>query len=34
MSELLAEGLPVYLQRIQALVAEAALAVQKAYFFH
>jgi uncharacterized alpha-E superfamily protein len=33
-SELLAEGLPVYLQRIQALVAEAALAVQKAYFLH
>jgi len=33
-SELLADGLPAYLQRIQALVAEAALAVQKAYFLH
>jgi uncharacterized alpha-E superfamily protein len=32
--EVVAEGLPAYLQRIQAQVAEAALAVQKAYFLH
>jgi len=32
--EILAEGLPTYLQRIQAQGAEAALAVQKAYFLH
>jgi uncharacterized alpha-E superfamily protein len=34
MSEILNEGLPNYLQRIQAQVAEAALAVQKAYFLN
>ena len=32
--EILAEGLPAYLQRVQSLLAEAALAVQKAYFLH
>lgn len=32
--EILAEGLPSYLQKIQARIAEAALAVQKAYFLH
>ena len=34
MTEILNEGLPAYLQRIQASVAEAALAVQKAYFLN
>ncbi len=34
MSEILLEGLPAYLQRLQNSVAEAALAVQKAYFLH
>jgi uncharacterized alpha-E superfamily protein len=34
MAEILNEGLPAYLQRIQASVAEAALAVQKAYFLN
>jgi uncharacterized alpha-E superfamily protein len=34
MAEILNEGLPNYLQRIQASVAEAALAVQKAYFLN
>jgi uncharacterized alpha-E superfamily protein len=34
MTEILNEGLPAYLQKIQASVAEAALAVQKAYFLN
>jgi uncharacterized alpha-E superfamily protein len=34
MSEILAEGLPSYLQRIQSQVSDAAMAVQKAYFLH
>jgi uncharacterized alpha-E superfamily protein len=34
MSEILNEGLPNYLQRIQASVAEAAIAIQKAYFLN
>ena len=34
MGEILAEGLPAYLQRIQARASDAALAVQKAYFLH
>ena len=34
MSEILAEGIPAYLQKIQDGVAEAALALQKAYFLH
>jgi uncharacterized alpha-E superfamily protein len=34
MTEILNEGLPAYLQRIQSSVAEAALAVQKAYFLN
>ena len=34
MSEILHEGMSVYLQRIQTQVADAALAVQKAYFLH
>ena len=34
MSEILLQGLPAYVQRIQSDVAEAALAVQKAYFLH
>ena len=33
-SEILLEGLPAYLQRIQAQISEAAIAVQKAYFLH
>ena len=32
MNEVLAEGIPAYLQRIQMSVTEAAMAVQKAYF--
>jgi uncharacterized alpha-E superfamily protein len=32
--EIFAEGLPQYLQRIENSIAEAALAVQKAYFLH
>ena len=32
--EIFAEGIGTYLQRIQSQVAETALAVQKAYFFH
>jgi len=32
MGEILAEGIPAYLQRIQQSVTEAAMAVQKAYF--
>jgi uncharacterized alpha-E superfamily protein len=32
MDEILAEGLPNYLQRIQSAIADAAMAVQKAYF--
>jgi len=34
MNEVLAEGLPAYLRRIQAQIAEAALEVQHAYFLH
>jgi hypothetical protein len=34
MSEILNEGLPAYLQKIQSQVADAAMAVQKAYFLH
>ena len=34
MGEILMEGLPSYLQRIQAQIADAALAIQKAYFLH
>jgi uncharacterized alpha-E superfamily protein len=34
MSEVLADGLSNYLQRIQNSVAEAALAIQKTYFLH
>ena len=34
MGEILAEGLPAYLQRIQARAGDAAMAVQKAYFLH
>jgi uncharacterized alpha-E superfamily protein len=33
-AEILAEGIPAYLQKIQDGVAEAALALQKAYFLH
>ena len=34
MGEILDEGLPAYLQRLQARASDAALAVQKAYFLH
>ena len=34
LSEILAEGIPAYLQKIQAGIAEAAMALQKAYFLH
>jgi uncharacterized alpha-E superfamily protein len=34
MSEILARGLPEYLQQIQSSIAEAAIAVQKTYFLH
>jgi uncharacterized alpha-E superfamily protein len=34
LNEILVDGLPAYLQRIQAQIAEAALAVQKAYFLY
>jgi uncharacterized alpha-E superfamily protein len=34
LSEILAEGIPAYLQKIQAGVAEAAMGLQKAYFLH
>ena len=34
MGEILMEGLPAYLQRIQSQIAEVAMAVQKAYFLH
>jgi uncharacterized alpha-E superfamily protein len=34
MGEILHEGLPAYLQKIQTQVADAAMAVQKAYFLH
>ena len=34
MSEILAEGIPAYLQKIQDGVVEAAMALQKAYFLH
>lgn len=33
-AEILAEGIPAYLQKIQDGVAEAAMALQKAYFLH
>jgi uncharacterized alpha-E superfamily protein len=33
-SEFLAEGLPQYLDRIQTAIADASIAVQKAYFLH
>ena len=33
-AEILAEGVPSYLQRIQNEVAETAMAVQKSYFLH
>jgi len=34
MSEILAQGLPDYLQRIETSLADAAIAVQQAYFLH
>jgi uncharacterized alpha-E superfamily protein len=34
MSEILIEGLPAYLQKMESQVSDAALAVQKAYFLH
>jgi uncharacterized alpha-E superfamily protein len=34
LSEILAEGIPAYLQKIQGGVAEAAMALRKAYFLH
>jgi uncharacterized alpha-E superfamily protein len=34
LSEILAEGIPAYLQKIQTGVIEAAMALQKAYFLH
>jgi len=34
MGEILHEGLPAYLQKIQTQIADAAMAVQKAYFLH
>ena len=34
LAEILAEGVPAYLQKIQTGIAEAAMAVQKAYFLH
>jgi uncharacterized alpha-E superfamily protein len=34
MSEILADGLPAYLQKIRNQIAETAMAVQKAYFLH
>jgi len=34
MSEILTDGLPAYLQKIRAQLAETALAVQKTYFLH
>jgi uncharacterized alpha-E superfamily protein len=34
LSEILSEGIPVYLQRIQTAVHEAAVAVQQSYFMH
>ena len=34
LSEILAEGIPAYLQKIQDGIAEAAMALQKAYFLH
>jgi uncharacterized alpha-E superfamily protein len=34
LAEILAEGIPAYLQKIQTGVAEAAMALQKAYFLH
>jgi hypothetical protein len=32
LSEILSEGLPAYLNKVQDQIAEAAVAVQKAYF--
>ena len=34
LGEILLEGLPQYLQRIQTAISDAALAIQKAYFLH
>ena len=34
LAEILAEGIPAYLQKIQTGVAESAMALQKAYFLH
>jgi uncharacterized alpha-E superfamily protein len=34
MGEILVEGLPTYVRKMEAQVADAALAVQKAYFLH
>jgi uncharacterized alpha-E superfamily protein len=34
LTEIVAEGIPAYLQKIQAGIAEAAMALQKAYFLH
>jgi uncharacterized alpha-E superfamily protein len=34
MSEILNEGLPAYLQKIQSQIADAAMAVQQSYFLH
>jgi uncharacterized alpha-E superfamily protein len=34
LSEILSEGIPAYLQKIQTGIAEAAMALQKAYFLH
>lgn len=34
LSEILSEGIPAYLQKIQGGIAEAAMALQKAYFLH
>ena len=34
MAEILADGLPAYLQKIRSQIAETALAVQKTYFLH
>jgi uncharacterized alpha-E superfamily protein len=34
LTEIVSEGIPAYLQKIQAGIAEAAMALQKAYFLH
>jgi uncharacterized alpha-E superfamily protein len=34
MGEILNEGLPAYLQKIQSQIADAAMAVQQSYFLH